>query len=75
MRIKQIMAVLVALALALAFGNPAMAQVTGTNAVTALESNVDNAINTAWPWALGMMGISIAVGAFFWLYAKGKKRG
>lgn len=52
----------------------ALAQLTGTNAVSIVEANLDNAATTAWPWAVGFLGISIAVSVFLFLWKKGKAR-
>lgn len=52
--------------LAVLLGLPAVvaAQVSGTNAVTVLADNVNNATNVAWPIVIGIMGALVCLGVF-----------
>jgi len=43
----------------------ALAQVTGTNAVTVIEANVDNAVTTMWPWVVGLLCIGVVLSVVF----------
>jgi len=63
---------LLALSLLALGAGSVMAQVTGTNAVTVLESNVDNAVTTMWPWVIGLLCVGVVISVMLRL---GRKAG
>jgi len=67
MKHKSIILFMLALALAV-FAGPAMAQTSGTNAVTEIAANVTNARDVLVPLAIGgaVLFIAIAAGKKFW---------
>lgn len=56
------------------FAFPAMAQISGTNAVALLEDNVTNATTVAWPIVIGIIGALVALSVFMKVGRKGGVR-